>query len=71
MKKHYLAHGDLHGDNILIGTINGEIKRKIYIIDLINAEQFTSDTYFDSSKYKSDERNFNSFLREMHPKLHK
>lgn len=61
MKKHYLAHGDLHGDNILIGSINGE--GRIYIIDLYNAEKFTSDTYFNSSKYKSDERNFNSFFR--------
>ena len=62
MRKHYLVHGDLHGDNILIGSINGGVQ-KVYIIDLYNAEQFTSETYFNSDKYKSDERNFNSFLR--------
>lgn len=61
MKKHYLVHGDLHGDNILIGSVNGGVN-KIYIIDLYNAEQFTSDTYFNSVKYKSDERNFKAFL---------
>ncbi len=68
MNKNYLAHGDLHANNILIGTINGDTKRKIYIIDLYNAEQFTRDTYFNSSKYKSDERNFNSFFRNVNKK---
>ena len=71
MNKNYLAHGDLHANNILIGTINGDTKRKIYIIDLYNAEQFTRDTYFNSSKYKSDERNFNSLLHDIYQKKHK
>ena len=62
MRKNYIVHGDLHGENILIGSINGE-KRKICIIDLYNAEQFTKETYFNSDKYKSDERNFNGFFR--------
>ena len=61
-KKHYFAHGDLHGDNILIGSLNGE-KEQLHIIDFAPASRLTSDEFFDSRKYKSDERNFNNYFK--------
>lgn len=68
-KKHYFAHGDLHGDNILIGSLNGG-KEQLYIIDFAPARHIEGDEYFNSREYKSDERNFNSFFRIIHKNKH-
>ncbi|MBQ3171032.1 MAG: protein kinase family protein [Mailhella sp.] len=61
MRENRLVHGDLHGSNILIGTLgNGE--RQLYIIDFASAKQFTDDSIFKSHEYKTDEINFNRYF---------
>ena len=64
MRKNNLAHGDLHGSNILIGTI-GSGKRQICIIDFAASQQFNDSNYVNSPQYKSDEKNLNRFFNTL------
>lgn len=61
MKKNNLAHGDLHGSNILIGTVEGG-EEQIYIIDFTAAQKLSAGEYINSPQFKSDEKNFNRFF---------
>ena len=64
MKINNLAHGDLHGINILIGNVYNE-EHQLYIIDFSHAKKFNSEEYLKSQEYKSDEINFNRFLKNI------
>ena len=62
MRENKLAHGDLHGGNLLIGRVAGG-EEQLHIIDFTTAKRFTDDSYFSSREYKSDETNFNRYLK--------
>lgn len=61
MKENNFVHGDLHGSNIFIGSVNGG-EKQVYIIDFTAARQIKDGSYFESQEYKSDEINFNRFF---------
>ena len=62
MKENRIVHGDLHGSNMLIGTL-GDGEKQLYLIDFTGAKQFSNDSYVESPEYKSDEINFNRYFK--------